>query len=693
MAKFDSADNEGFSRWDYDDREPFLRPWRKISIADARRCTASWKKRVDAEEMLDNQIHEAQLLAASCALGRPAQAADLKAKPQKGPLYTQYPGYPAARACIGHTAIAETLAQLQAGALPPVDSATLGPRAARVDPTALARTAQYVQEQVGYRQVLDHLTHFRNLTAAESYRLFACAMNDFSFPLLRDVICAAVNLGECLAGWVSRPAVRAQLHPLTVRVFDALTPVVAEYTAALNHCEAHELPARGAALQRALLTALLPLLPPPAAPTDEKHPATAAPQDVNRVPLAREGRPLQISAADPLRGLDELGPPLIDQPANPLALLCARAGGEAVLPSGVDAGHSDLQMLLQALGQSLSAATQDDAWGTPRTDAVSRTIQTSLFRPGVMEDKLATEKHRVKLFGTNREELIAEEILPRARDAAIVDRVRRGAAPIERKLRRFQWFGNRKELAVDRHHSQGSLDARRLHRIGTSALLYRQWHEHVVTDYHGEPLVVLAMDGSSSNTVHTSFAGQIVTAAFLKIARLARIRVLAAEYSSGSGGALVRWLHHPRKTAGARGEDALEVIASLPLGGQGCNHDVGSISYIIRVALPLLAPGQVVYVVNITDGQYNSPLPEVRAMIRALREQIRLVYTVVVLGEHVVDLPEAHHVVHVPAAELQDAHAIAERIGIHVHGLVQNMRTKGKRGHVAQRLRRRAPVG
>jgi hypothetical protein len=314
----------------------------------------------------------------------PAQAADLKAKPQKGPLYTQYPGYPAARACIGHTAIAETLAQLQAGAPPPVDSATLGPRAARVDPSALARTAQYVQEQVGYRQVLDHLTHFRNLTAAESYRLFACAMNDFSFPLLRDVICAAVNLGECLAGWVSRPAVRAQLHPLTVRVFDALTPVVAEYTAALNHCEAHELPARGAALQRALLTALLPLLPPPAAPTDETHPATAAPQDVNRVPLAREGRPLQISPADPLRGLDELGPRLIAPPANPLALLCARAGGGGTPVRG---RRRPLRSpdAAAGLGQSLSAATQDDAWGTPRTDAVSRTIQTSLFRPGVME--------------------------------------------------------------------------------------------------------------------------------------------------------------------------------------------------------------------------------------------------------------------------------------------------------------------
>ncbi|GAF77088.1 unnamed protein product, partial [marine sediment metagenome] len=119
--------------------------------------------------------------------------------------------------------------------------------------------------------------------------------------------------------------------------------------------------------------------------------------------------------------------------------------------------------------------------------------------------------------------------------------------------------------------------------------------------------------------------------------------------------------------------------ASLPLKGQGGNEDVLSISYIMNEVLNFHRSNrQTVIVINMTDGKFNSPIDEFRSMIRKLRADHKLIYSLVVLGDTPVNVPEADHIVRVPSTELQNPHQIAERIAKHVNTLVRNLRSKAR---------------
>jgi hypothetical protein len=193
-------------------------------------------------------------------------------------------------------------------------------------------------------------------------------------------------------------------------------------------------------------------------------------------------------------------------------------------------------------------------------------------------------------------------------------------------------------------------------------------------------VVVLAKDGSSSNSLETTFAGQILTAAFLRIERIARIQVIAADYSSGPDGSpLVRWLYHPQKTPGLIPSRAVDAVASLPPKGQGGNKDVLSVSHILRETLAAVDRKQSIIVINITDGIFNSPVDHVRAMVKKLKADHNLIYSFVVLGERKIDIPEADHTMRIPQSELSDSKQIAERIARHVNTLVLAQRNKGRK--------------
>jgi hypothetical protein len=108
-----------------------------------------------------------------------------------------------------------------------------------------------------------------------------------------------------------------------------------------------------------------------------------------------------------------------------------------------------------------------------------------------------------------------------------------------------------------------------------------------------------------------------------------------------------------------------------------------SISHILREVLDTpLVHRQTVIVINVTDGKFNSPIDEVRAMIGKLREDYRLTYSLVILGDHIVDVPEADHTLRVSRAALPHANQIAERIAGHVNDLVRSLRGKARSRHV-----------
>jgi len=315
-------------------------------------------------------------------------------------------------------------------------------------------------------------------------------------------------------------------------------------------------------------------------------------------------------------------------------------------------------------------------------DQVTYTMRNALYSPGVIENQLAVQRRKVKVYGSGREGKIHEETLPRCHDRQALLKVEQGAITIEKKLNGYKWFGQRHETMFDRFQTRGGLDPRRLSRLAASALLRRYWKKRNVIDYGGRPLVVLAKDGSSSNTIHTTFAGKILAAAFLRIQNMAKIQLFVADYSSNSEGPLVRWLYHPQKTPGQSCRQAAEAVASLPPKGQGSNEDVLSISHIMHEVLNLpFSSKQTVIVINVTDGKFNSPVNEFRAMICKLREDYRLTYSLVILGDASVDVPEANHTIRIPSIELQNPHQIAERIARHINILVRELRGKSRSSH------------
>ncbi|KPK43381.1 MAG: hypothetical protein AMK72_13395 [Planctomycetes bacterium SM23_25] len=662
--------------------------WRPVTIADAYRPSAPWGRRLEAEDRLDQRTFDHQMRAAGASLGRTAREAELKAHPQRAPLYTQFPAYPAARACIGLTALLEYQAHAVERLALLSDAVCQEAQRQRppLDGPALAKTVGFVNEAVSMRLALDHLTRFETLLACESYRLFAGAMLDLRLPHLRDVIVSGVLLGDLVQPLAETRGHR--LHPLTRRILLALAPACRQHEERLAEAVAADLPPMGRRLAERLFRALWPFLPLASQRKAPPQPAAKPPGADRRSVSLQERRvglrvrrpevPAEEALSLPLHGADELAPPAIDEGAHrhPVRDDDAQAQGRLAPPGQVSDKQRSAQALINRAEKSLARATATESWQDPRVDQVAAAARQALFRPGVVEGQILRRRWRVRAIGSGREGLIEEEVLLRCRDADALRRVRDGAAPIEKKLRGLRWFGQRRDVHLGRLLTRGALDRRRLCRLGISPLIRRRWTIGDMTDYRGCPVVVLAKDGSSSNTHATTFAGQILAAAFLRVAPLARIRVVAADYASGAG-PLVRWLYHPRKTPVARLLEAADAVAALPPKGQGRNEDILSISYILTETVAALDAGDTVHVINVTDGKFNDDIGAIRSMVRDLHRRRGLTYSLVVLGGAPAELPEADHLVRVPESELGDPHCIAERIARHVHQLV--IRRRGTR--------------
>lgn len=691
----------------YRSSENYQKSWRPVSMADVNRDSVPWSRRMQAEQIFLEKTLEHQLAAAASALSRRVKESDCRAKPQKAPLYTQYPDYPAARACIGLTAIAEFNSYCDAAIgkqwLPALTQLRELSRY-DLDQAAFEQTARHVAEAVDNRVCIDHLMRFQHMSVVEAYRLFATAMLDLRFDRLRDLIFAACILGDLVYTLISRVEIREKLHPLTVKILTSLAPVCRRYEENIAECSPDQLPWEGEVLAQELMKALLPFLP---APPKVASPSPPRPQlspeqrrqlrrNVKKVSMTRPGNPLENLKDISVRGLDEVLPPsIVDENRLQRVMHSLKEENKISTPNISQQSAPEIQSLLSSTSATLKQATDHGEWGDPRAqithrgkwgdpraDEISNEIRRSLFKPGLVEQKLEITARKTKLFGCDQEGFVNEKVLARSNNVQVVEKIKNSAAAIEKQLKRFKWFGQKDKKTMQRYRYRGSLDPHRLCNLATSSLICRRWNNERVRDYHGRPLVVLAKDGSSSNTANTTFAGQILTAAFLRTRHLARIDVLAADYSSGNRHSpLVQWLYHPVKTSHSGPYGTVAPIASLAVKGQGGNFDVVSISYILQEALKVRKPKQFVHVINITDGKFNNTVAEVRSMVQELREDHELTYSFVILGDFKVDIPEADFVITVPASELTKPLSIAERIAKHINSLVNIRRYKKGRFH------------
>ena len=670
------------------DRESYQKSWRPVSIADANRPGISWTRRTEAEDLLDGLTFKYQQAAASCALGRNVKISELKSKAQRAPMFTQYPDYPAARASLGFSALMEYTAQQEAvkGWLK-TSLDNIGLSESRLDPGSLNQVKSFIIEAVNNRTAIDHLVHFEGIIPVDSYRFFAAAIIDPRFVKLKDIIFAACILGDLILGILNRHKLSSRIHPLTLRILAALAPVIEQYERSLENCSSPDLPEHAMVLAAGVLRALLPFLPlkqihPETPPETIPPQIPQPPSDPRRVNISRPWEPPEDVESLPLNGTDEVRPPEIQEKSGTQSMYPKQSGKQdhdnrMKQPEELSQQQQQIQKIMQTANAALNQATSSSNFDGPRVDQVSDTIRRNLFRPGVAEANLKTPKQLVKAYGSDEMRAISEEVLKRCRNKEDLNRVRRGAKPVEKKIRKFRWFGKRTQMCMSRYQRSGGLDPRRSHKIGSSNLLFRRWEKHELSDYKKWPVVVLAKDGSSSNTLETTFAGQIVVSAFLQVERLARIRLVAADYSSGSGGTCVKWLYHPHKTPGLNPFQAADAVASLPSKGQGSNHDTVSVSFIMRETFKAFDTNQPVILINISDGKFNSPIDKVRKMVGKLREDYDLTYSFVILGNQQIDVPEADYIISVPESELTNPQAIAATIAKHINEMVLNRRRKG----------------
>lgn len=680
-------------------------------MADAARYGVPWARRLQGQDMLDQALFEHQMAAAGCALGRPARPSQLKARPQRAPLHTRYPAHAAARACLGLTAAVEFDAHqsgLGAGWV-------RGLAAMPVPPDVDQRAHQLVQGQVmaivNQRVAGDHLHRFGGLTAIVSHRLYMAAIGDQRLRQLRDVVAWACLHGELIPGILARPCIVAAHDPLAIQILEALRPACERYCRAAATCSAPQLIEHGRWLAAELMSALLPFLPRSAPSSQSPQAPPIPPVQPGRPRLTRRVRmrsaphpPPPAEAMNvPVQGCEELLPPVIDvaQP-QPAPRAPAPQDAERLSRTGAPSAEaSALRALMAGVGQAIAAATGRASFEDPRVDEVTQALRAQPLRPGLLDDPARRAGYRLLAYGTAPGGAIQEEALPPCRDPQRLDRIARASEQVEKRIGRLGWFGHRRKARPRRYCTQGALDRRALGRLACSQAVRRQWEHTEVVDARGSPVVVLAKDGSSSNTLQTTFAGQVLAHAFLRLAPRVRIRVFAADYASGPG-PLVRWLYHPTRTPGRTTRAATAAVASLPPKGQGANADVLSISHIVRqvVAAPGVHAATTIILVNITDGKFNSPPQQVRAMVQALRREHGLSYSFVVLGDVMIDVPEADHVVTIPGRDLGNARIIAERIAAHVRALVAGLRGKagrrrGRNDRTATRRRgaRLAPMG
>jgi hypothetical protein len=297
----------------------YQRTWRPVSIADANRYSVSWSRRNEAKDRLDDLTFQYQKTAAESALGRSVLDSELKTRPQRGPLHTLYPAFPAARACLGLSAVSEFKAHAGQVNILLQSAVKLSPEKMNaLDPNAVLQTSNLVIEAVANCLCIDQLYRMERLGGVESYRLFASAMIDLRFTRLKDVILGACTLGDLIFGLVRQEQTRQRLHPLTCRILEALAPACERYQASTSNCNSEQLPSLGAELAKDIMIALVPFLPfkQTSQPADVSGCTAQIPSVLRRVPFSKHS---QVFAGEevlsrPLAGIDEPMPPSIDEP-------------------------------------------------------------------------------------------------------------------------------------------------------------------------------------------------------------------------------------------------------------------------------------------------------------------------------------------------------------------------------------------
>jgi len=405
-----------------------------------------------------------------------------------------------------------------------------------------------------------------------------------------------------------------------------------------------------------------------------------------------------VSPPDRIPPVDEPRPPsLFDSPdlsEDLKDLLRNPAGGDTrAIPSEQAAAESELEVALRGLATAVREVVEKQpSWQDIRSDLLTAKLRASGFEQGPIQGS-ASEGHTVGVR-LGKEEAMGE-VFDRAvelsDDLPAHERLLAAAAPVTQALRRNLYPNVEQAPRTERFQATGcAFDPSRLPIAEVCGAPYRRYKVHEQLDRRGQPVLLIACDGSGSLNRDQMWMTKLLSSAWLSSTVGSRIQILAGLYHSGEvrrgvSGPLVQWMYHPRKTPATSRADAVRAVVTFPDSGTGKQSDALSIAFMMDEALRV-ARGSTVYLILISDCAWNQCFPssgggkaEVASCLAALQDERgdRLHVTLVAVGvtEKTGFEDQLDHVIAVSPEELEDPAAVAGRIGEYVAGCMRARRS------------------
>jgi hypothetical protein len=690
-------------RSSYDDEPPARRTkadWAGPTLGDAFKPHADPYVRLLARRMFYKAARTAQLAVARVVGLAPGQSFESRVKAQLSPCYTSYPATPAAVAALGLTAFLEFEARISDRLLSSRLSKYLeNPAAAdqvSVEPSVYKTVAAIVTRSIEIRLLMEDLSRIPALAAVERYRQFAASQQDLRFRSLPEIVKAVLLYGDLMPDWEEMP----NLNPLTRRLLCDLDATSRPFFAELRLREGLELAEMGSAWVRVLMNCLAKYLPRVNPETGATQPSLGPGGGAGAT-----GAQFQTPTAAPDSGrippLDAPAPPSLFETNTPVSMAAEVVEPEHPgLPGQPPPGAPSLKEIvtmmkpINELNKAIEKAIgQEDKTEDVRMDLMEALLQKEDFKVGPIQGT-PTEGHEVEaeLGGgeTGRADIFDQALAAGDRPAALSDLLAQ-AGPVTRSLRRILYPNFEASVETESLQTGGALDPARLALAGIQSTVFRRYRACDKADRRGRPVLLIACDASGSLNAPEMRMVKILTAAWLQAAVRSPVQLLAGLYHSGptpfGDAPLVEWVYHPKKVATLGPGDAVAALASLPESGTGRQSDALSLAFMLKEAFRL-ARGRMVYLVLITDGQWNQSFSGTGTGLREVtmffeetyRETALLHTTLIVIGNTRQSGLEnlVQRTIQVTSDELKDPTAVASKVATYVASTVRERRRATK---------------
>lgn len=327
-----------------------------------------------------------------------------------------------------------------------------------------------------------------------------------------------------------------------------------------------------------------------------------------------------------------------------------------------------------------------------RSDLLQDQLKESPFKSGIMEGSvMQTTKVKVQMGNEAIDAKITEQVLEPSFDMEDVNRLKKEAEPITRKLEKDLFVNFQDEYYFDDRKTTGMLDKALIHKFAFSDVLFKKTIAKQEINTSEGAVLCLLLDSSGSMGKDKFQLLKILTAGILESSQGKKVEILAGLYNQtyepGQGWVpFFRWLYNREKSVAIETIQPVNCIASLSKveSGDGGQDDSLMVSHMLTSADLISRRRSNIYLLHISDLGFISSFgrnafEEVFEVVDTFKKKTnRLTYMLVSLGsdrdtgilEEVID-----HSITLPAGQLDPVSA-AEQVAVFVKEIVKSNRAK-----------------